>query len=168
MTHLDSTTASSPGITLAKPGSSGEFTWLIINLKTTRTRWTLLFPTCMCWSPFTTPGLTLPFRTTVSAALALLSHPTQPGFIQTLKCLSISSAGFTQSLLCFMLPHPNSYFLSIILIANSKQIKRWGWVFLCPMMLCLASSFIWDGRLSSNIKQEAQMSFQPWCKHPTR
>lgn len=71
-----------------------------------------------------TPHNTL--RTTVSAALALLSHPMQSGFIQILKCLSISSAGFTQSLLCFMLPHPNYYFLSIILIANSKHIKRWG------------------------------------------
>lgn len=122
----DSTIASSPDITLA-PSLLLRRVYMIHHQPKNdkdKVDSPLPYQHCMCWSPLTTPGPTLPYRTTVSAALALLSHPMQPGFSQILKCLSISSAGFTQSLLCFMLPHANYYFLSIILIANSKQIKR--------------------------------------------
>lgn len=122
MIHLDCTTASSPGITLALSLLLARAYMTHHQLKNDKDKVDSPLPYQQTLPVLV--GLTLPFRTTVSVALALLSHPMQPGFIQILKCFSISSAGFTQSLLCSMLPHPNYYFLSIILIANSKQIKR--------------------------------------------
>lgn len=166
MTHLDCT--SSPGTTLALSLLLTRVYMTHHQLKNDKDKVDSPLPYQQTLPVLV--GLTLPFRTTASAVLALLSHPIQPGFIQILKWFSISSAGFTQNLLCSMLPHSNYYFLSIILIANSKQIKRRGQVFLCPMMLCLASS-LWDGRFSGNIKQEAQRSqcpSSPGVNNPTR
>lgn len=172
MIHLDSPTASPLIWPWLSACSSEEFTWLIINLKTTRTRWTLVFPTNTACAGHPSQYQTdsalqnhclSSISTAVSSHAARL-HPNTEMLFHIISCIH-------QSLLCFMLPHPNDYFLSIILIANSKQIKRWGWVFLCPGMLCLASSFIWDGSFSGNIKQGAQRSqcpSSPAAQNPPR
>lgn len=128
MIHLDSGIASSPDITLA-PSLLLRRVYMIHHQPKNdkdKVDSPLPYHHCMCWSPLTTPGLTLPYRTTVSAALTLLSHPMQPGFTQILKCLSISSAGFTQSLLCFMLPIQITISYPLFWLQTQNRLKGEG------------------------------------------
>lgn len=114
----------------------------------------------MCWSLFITPGLTLPFRTTVSAASALLSHLSQPDFIQIPKCLSIPSAGFTQNHPALCCPIQITISYPLFWLQTQNRLKGEGRFSCVPWCSALLHP-LWDGRFSGNTEQEAQRSQCP-------
>lgn len=159
------------------PGShlAPQNTSLIINLKMTRTRWTLFFPanTACTGHPSQAQDWVCPSEPLSQQHWHCCLIPCSQASSKYWNAFPYHQLDLPRARYALCCPIPITIPYPLFWLQTQNRLKGEDKVFLCPMMLCLASSFIWDatGRVSGSINQEAQRSScpsSPAVHNPTR